>query len=114
MSLTFLTLINSFNLKDQHYNNISRHKRFGGICLFAMKSTITLSAILSLFRFGDHVLFSGGRKKERGARARERLEYLLTRKFFIAPYFEAPATQLYVSMENEEKSPKYYTLVQTE
>ena len=95
----FITLINSFNLKDQHYNNISRHKRFGGIYLFAMKSTIILSAILRLVRFGDHVLFSGesgGRKKERDAR--ERLAYLVTRTFFIAPYFEAPATQLYVSL----------------
>ena len=44
-------------------------------------------AILSLFRFGDHVLFSlrsrrfgsGGRKKERGARARH--AYLLARTF---------------------------------
>ena len=99
MSLTLLTLMNSFNLIDQHYNNISRHKRFGAICLFAMGSTIILSAILSLFRFGDHVMFSGGsggRKKERGAR--ERLAYLLTRTFFIATYFEAPATQLYVSL----------------
>ena len=35
-----------------------------------------------------------GRKKERGAR--ERHTYLLARTFFIAPYFEVPATQLYV------------------
>ena len=28
---TFLTLINSFNFKDEHYNNISRHKRLGGV-----------------------------------------------------------------------------------
>ena len=25
------TLINSFNFKDEHYNNITRHKRFGGV-----------------------------------------------------------------------------------
>ena len=30
-SWTFLTLINSFNFKDEHYNNISKHKRFGGV-----------------------------------------------------------------------------------
>ena len=30
-SLTFLTSINSFNLKDEHYHIISRHKRFSGI-----------------------------------------------------------------------------------
>ena len=30
-SWTFLTLINSFDFKDEHYENISRHKRFGGV-----------------------------------------------------------------------------------
>ena len=30
-SWTFFTLINSFNFKDEHYNNISRRKRFGGV-----------------------------------------------------------------------------------
>ena len=30
-SITFLPLINPFNLKDEHYNNISRHKRFGAV-----------------------------------------------------------------------------------
>ena len=30
-SWTFLTLINSFNFKDRQYDNISRHKRFGGV-----------------------------------------------------------------------------------
>ena len=29
--LTFLTLINTFNLKDEHYNNISKYKKFGGV-----------------------------------------------------------------------------------
>ena len=57
---------------------------------YESKSTIILSAIFSLFRFGDQVLFSllgiGGRKKQRGAR--ERHAYLLARTFFIAPYFD--------------------------
>ena len=90
-SWTFLTLINSFDFKDEHYENISRHKRFGGVSfLLWIKSTIILSAIFSLFRFGDQVLFSllgiGGRKKQRDAR--ERHAYLLARTFFIAPYFD--------------------------
>ena len=41
-------------------NSISRHRRFGGVppfCFFTtMKSAIMFSAILSLCRFGDHVL----------------------------------------------------------
>ena len=39
-------------------NSISRHRRFGGVRLFpfTMKSTIVFSAVLSLCRFGDHVL----------------------------------------------------------
>ena len=32
-SWSFFTLINSFNFKDEHYNNISRHKRFGGVSI---------------------------------------------------------------------------------
>ena len=30
-SWSFFTLINSFNFKYEHYNNISTHKRFGGV-----------------------------------------------------------------------------------
>ena len=60
----FWTQINSFNLKNQHYNSISRHKTFGGVFpflgFFFMKLTITFSAILSLCRFGDHVLLFSG------------------------------------------------------
>ena len=60
----FWTEINSFNLKNEHYNSISRHKTFGGVSVllftffgpFFIKLTITFSAILSLCRFGDHVL----------------------------------------------------------
>ena len=32
-SWSFFTLINSFNFKDEHYNNISSHKRFGGVSI---------------------------------------------------------------------------------
>ena len=64
----FFGQINSFNLKNEHYNSISRHKTFGGVSfllfsllgLFFMKLTITFSAILSLCRFGDHVLLFSG------------------------------------------------------
>ena len=64
----FWTYINSFNLKNEHYNSISRHKTFGGVSFllftlfgpFLMKLTITFSAILSLCRFGDHVLLFSG------------------------------------------------------
>ena len=71
-SRSFLTLINSFNFKDEHDNIISRHKRFGGVSIHHT------FAILSLFRFGDYALFSlrsrrlevvGARKN--GARERD-------------------------------------------
>ena len=60
----FFGQINSFNLKNEHYNSISRHKTFGGVSVllftffgpFFIKLTMTFSAILSLCRFGDHVL----------------------------------------------------------
>ena len=32
-SRSFLTLINSFNFKDEHDNIISRHKRFGAVSI---------------------------------------------------------------------------------
>ena len=67
-------LNNSFDLKDEHYNNISRGSV---VYLFCGEIDHHTFAILSLFRFGDHVLFSlrnrrlevvGARKNE----ARER------------------------------------------
>ena len=73
-SLTFLTLINSFNLKDEHYNNISRHKRFGGVSFLLWNRpsySLPYWFCFGLVTMSCHALGSGGRPRKNGARERD-------------------------------------------
>ena len=95
-SWSLLTLINSFNFKYEHYNNISRHKRFGGVSFLLWNrpsyfppywvcfNLVTLSCLACV---------AGAWKwwaQERTGRTRET-------RVSVARTF-SPATQLYVSL----------------
>ena len=70
-------LINSFNFKYEHYNNISRHKRFGGVSFLLWNRPPYFPPYWVCFALVTHVLFRlcGRRLELVGARkngARER------------------------------------------